>query len=492
VAPDGLWQATGWVRGTWPLHFSGDSPSGVCNLSALINGQTVATSTVQPVTSEWHQCSTPAIDQMINTWQYGQGPMPLTLVGSDAAGLTTSDAYTKTIDVDNSQPVVTMSGPEDAASTAGVQYVTASAGGSPSGIGGIECSTDGAPAQWYAGASARVPVLGVGEHVVRCAAADNAVDGSGNHGWSSWQSWTLTIRQPTVLSTSFARVADALKCHRANVRVRVPGAWLTVHVHGQPLRIYRPAYSQKVRVLRCAARLVRRRVRVGRGWRIVRVPVFPPVFPHIVDQTVEHIGFGDGATVSGWLGLSDGIALGGQTVRIIAAPDDGADRFTQVATATTQADGLWSATVGPGPSRLVEAVYDGSGTTEPTGSEEARLIVPAKLRLSVEPRAVPWGGEVTISGRLLGGYIPANRTVVSQLLRLRIGTGGIYETVGIPDVTRAGRFHTIYCFNPGQGVVRFWFAVSTLNETDYPYPPGASDRDTVSVGPGNAARRCTG
>ena len=29
AAPDGLWQATsGWIRGVWPLHFYGDSPSG--------------------------------------------------------------------------------------------------------------------------------------------------------------------------------------------------------------------------------------------------------------------------------------------------------------------------------------------------------------------------------------------------------------------------------------------------------------------------------
>ncbi len=39
VSPDGLWQATGWVRGTWPLHFSATHRQGVCSLSATLNGQ---------------------------------------------------------------------------------------------------------------------------------------------------------------------------------------------------------------------------------------------------------------------------------------------------------------------------------------------------------------------------------------------------------------------------------------------------------------------
>ena len=490
-APAGLWQASGWVRGDWPLALYGDSPSGICNLSALISGQTVAVAGSLPSPSVWHQCSSPAIDQTVHTWQYGQGGLPLTLRASDAAGITTSDAsYTKTIYVDNSQPTVTLSGPSDAPSTAGVQYVTASAGGSPSGIDGIACSTDDGTGQWYPGTTAKVPVSGIGQHVVKCAAADNAVDGAGNHGWSSWQSWSLTIRQPTVLSTSFARLADALRCHRISERVLVPGSWVTVVTHGQALKIHRPAYFQRVRFTRCAARLVRRRVRVHGRWRILRVPVFP----HVVSQTVERIGFGQPATVSGWLGLSSGTALGGQSVRILSAPDDGTGNFRQVASAATDADGVWTAALPPGPSRIVVAVYDGSGTAEPTSSADARLIVPAKVRLSVEPQALPWGARVVISGRLLGGYIPANKTVVSQLLRLRIGTAGIFGTVGIPDVDRRGRFHTIYCFNPGQGVVRFWFSVSTLNETDYPYSPGASRRITVVVGPGNAPppQRCSG
>ena len=37
-----------------------------------------------------------------------------------------------------------------------------------------------------------------------------------------------------------------------------------------------------------------------------------------------------------------------------------------------------------------------------------------------------------------------------------------------------GRFHTSFNFAPGNGVVRYWFSVSTLREADYAYAPGSS------------------
>ena len=110
--------------------------------------------------------------QTIHTSQYGNGAMPLTLGAWDAAGLTVN--YTKTIHIDNSQPTVSLSGPTNAPSTAGTQFVTATGRAGPSGVQGISCSVDNAPAHWYASSTARVPVAGVGEHSVRCQASNNA------------------------------------------------------------------------------------------------------------------------------------------------------------------------------------------------------------------------------------------------------------------------------------------------------------------------------
>ena len=237
----GLSATQGWVRGQWPLSFSGSSPSGMCGLSANLN-QIPVTGTVtaprDPAT--WVQCSAPALSTNINTASYGQGPMPLYIAGYDAAGETTSQ--TKTIYVDNSTPTLSLSGPADAPSTAGTQYVTATAGGSPSGIDGIECSVDGSPEHWYSGASAQVPVSGLGEHSASCIAFNNAVDENGVHGVSATQTWSLKIGAPTELGVSFAKYVG-LRCTKVKERKKVPGHWVTRRRHGPLSSSTRPNTS---------------------------------------------------------------------------------------------------------------------------------------------------------------------------------------------------------------------------------------------------------
>ena len=83
------------------------------------------------------------------TADFGRGPMPLTIQGCDAAGVCTGGTYTKTIYVDDSDPWVSISSPGDVADTGATQYVTATAGGSPSGIAEIDCKVDGDPWQRF-------------------------------------------------------------------------------------------------------------------------------------------------------------------------------------------------------------------------------------------------------------------------------------------------------------------------------------------------------
>ena len=73
--------------------------------------------------------------------------MPLTITGLDAAGVPVN--YTKTIRIDNQQPTISLSGPADAPSTAGPQYVSATATAGPSGVAGISCAVEGGNAKWY-------------------------------------------------------------------------------------------------------------------------------------------------------------------------------------------------------------------------------------------------------------------------------------------------------------------------------------------------------
>lgn len=88
----------------------------------------------------------------IDTTQYANGPLSLTLSASDAASPANVSSPSTTLKVDNAPVTVSLTGPADAPSTAGTQYVTATAG--PSGVSAIYCSLDGGAMTEHPGASA--------------------------------------------------------------------------------------------------------------------------------------------------------------------------------------------------------------------------------------------------------------------------------------------------------------------------------------------------
>jgi hypothetical protein len=354
-------------------------------------------------------------------------------------------------------------------------------------VSAIFCSVDGASYQRYAGSTAQVPVSGVGAHHVSCFAQNNAVDASGAPASSPTETWNLTIRDPTVAAIAFAKVVDALRCHTIREQVRAPGRWIVVERHHKQERVRARGHEKTIRVTHCRAHTARRREvfwkTVRRNGKLVKVKetkvVRVVLLPHVVNHPVRRTRFGEGTTVSGWLGLANGTALRGEAVHVFAAPDNGSHDFKQVAVVTTNADGSWRARLAPGPTRLVVAGYAGSTTTEPALSSLVDLVVPAKVRLRVRPTRAHWGATVRISGRVLGGYIP-----IGKFLRLRIGIAGIKQTFGIANVRADGTFRTTFKFASGGGTVRYWFSVSTLREADYPYAPASSGRAYVTVGPG--------
>lgn len=473
VSPDGLWQTTGWIRGSWPLHFYGDSPSGLCDMTATLNGQTAATSSSGRNSAVWHQCGAPAVSQPVNTAQYGQGMLPLTISADDAAGLPVS--YSKTVAIDNQAPSIALSGPTDAPSTAGTQYVTATAGAGPSGVAGISCSVDGAPPKWYAATSARIPVQGVRLHSISCFSESNARDPSGNPATSSVANWSLSIREPTVSTISFTGVVDALRCRAVHERVRIPSHWVTAIYHGHPVRTELPAETRTIRVVRCHPRVIRRRVRVDGHWRTVR----EVVLPRAVLRSTRRVRPGLSATVSGWLGTAGGNALANQPVQILAAPDNGSQQFTQAAATTTAANGSWTARLPAGPSRLVVASYGGGTAVEPATSTPARVVVPASVRLRVRPAITHWGGHIMISGRLAGGYVPPS----GELVVLWIGWAGGATEIGHLYSRQDGSFSSPYTFLRGNGSETYHLWAATARESDYPFAPGRSRLVRVTVRP---------
>ena len=415
TSASGLWQSSGWVRGSWPFGLSADSPSGVCSLAASLNGQPIARTQSNADLSVWHQCSAAPIDIPVNTIGFGQGALPLEISADDAAAQ--HAASSKTVYVDNQQPTVSLSGPTDAPSTAGTQYVTATATAGPSGVAGISCSLDGAPAQWYAASTAQIAVAGIGTHQVQCTAENNAVDDSGVHGSSAPAAYSVRIGIPTVAVVAFSKVVNKLRCHRVTERVRIPARWIKVRVRGRLVRVREKAHNQKIKVTRCHPRTVQRRIthqvtvsRHGKKVRVKRTRVVRVVVePRTVFKTSRRVRHGHGTTVDGWLGTADGVALAGQTVDVLTAADNGRNNYHVAAVTTTAADGAWSARLPGGPSRLVAAAYAGSPTTESTLAAPVHLVVPAKVQLLIGLAAA---GALGRSGPPHGpaeGRLPAAR-----------------------------------------------------------------------------------
>ena len=477
-----------WIRGAgWSASFIAADDSGVCDMGVAINGSVIAgPSDTAPNRHSWTQCTGAVTDSLpVDTANYPNGSMGLVAYADDAASPANHGTLSSTMNVDNQPVDLSLSGPTSALSTSGTQYITATASAGPSGVG-IDCSLDGAPYQWYQGASEQIPVNGLGTHQLNCFAQNGALDVSGNPARSTSQSWTLSIRQPAVLAIAFRRVVNALRCTRVSERVRVPAHWITIHRHHHTMHVHKRASYKRVKVTRCHPRTIWRRVAV---WKVVKrhhhkvlVKRYrwerQVLLPRVVAQTVKRVAFGHGTIVSGWLGLPTGVALAGTPVEILTAPDNGQGAFKPAAWTTTAADGSWRAALAPGPSRLVSALYPGSSITAPALGAQLRLIVPAKITIAIQPRIVPWGGHIRITGRVLGGYIPAG----SNILRLLFGDGPHPHTIGVPRISPDGRFSISVKWSAGQGVVHYWFAVATLAEGDYPYAPNVSKRVGVTVG----------
>jgi hypothetical protein len=491
VAANNLYYQSGWVRGTFPASVSASDPSGVCAMQTTANGQTISSySDPSRDTSQWSQCHGSQINASVDTTRYSNGSGALTLAYSatNAAGAVNSTS--RAINVDNIAPSVSLSAPADTASVSGTEDVTVTGTAGPSGVADIDCSVDGAPTQTYSGAGAQVPVSGIGSHKVTCYDRSNAVNSSGVAATSLPQTLDLSIRQPTASAITFARIADALQCRTAVERVKVAGRVHTVRRHGKRVRVRGPARTVRRRVRKCHARTVMRTVRVvlkRHGKPVLRhgKPVYVKrrvrrvLLPHAVNEPLRRIGHGKHTTVNGFLGLADGTALAGQPVDIYSSPDDNAPRFRLRTTVTTDASGEWTAKVPAGPSRLIEAVYPGGPTTEPATSSTVKLVVPARIAMSISPRVLPWSKKITIRGRLVGGWVPRDGVA----LRLRVPYPGGHFLQEPFRTNSRGEFRFQWTYGSGRGVVSYRFVVATTaTESDYPWAAAVSRRVRVTFG----------
>ncbi|HET6869157.1 MAG TPA: hypothetical protein VFH80_24815 [Solirubrobacteraceae bacterium] len=295
---------------------------------------------------------------------------------------------------------------------------------------------------------------------------------------STTERLALPLRIASDQQVSLTKIVNPVRRRVVVKRVRVGWHWVTIRRGNHSVRVKRGGHFKTVKVTEYVRTCTTKRVRTGpHTWALKRICA-PP---HVRLTSTLHVPYGHSVTVHGLYTTGQGVPLSGQPVQIQTAPDNGFGAFSQITTATTAADGSWTATLPPGPSRIIRAVTDGTATVLPS-SGQATVIVPAKIRLiKVWPRHVAWGGTVHLVGQLLGGYLPPD----GALVRLRIGYKSTYSTYGVEEhVTGDGRFSTVATFGPGDpSVVRtYWFQIASLPMGNYPFAPAASQRVPVIVG----------
>jgi hypothetical protein len=489
LGSNNIWYQGGqWIRGSgWPASFQASADDGICSMREIIDGSSIqGPYDATRNTHSWTQCPSPqTMGETIDTTQYSNGSLALTLSAADAASPANVSSPATTLHVDNTPVTLSLTGPSDASSTAGTQYVSAAASAGPSSVSAIYCSVDGGAYAAHSGASAQIPVAGIGSHQVSCYAQNTAIDPNGRPASSPSQTFAMLIRQPTASAISFSRIADALRCHNATIKVHVKGKPRTVKRHGKKVRVPGRPRVVKRRVRHCHARTVRRKVTVivkrhGKPVKVTRVRRVA-LLPHVVQKAKRRVGHGKATTVSGYLGLANGTALAGHGVEIFSAPDNGLGDFTPMTSVITGINGTWTAKVPPGPSRLIEAVYGGDATTQPVTSAIVKLIVPARIATSISPRILPWPGAVTIRGHLEGGYVPPDGVALRLLVRY---PGSRHGSPLLALRTNAeGAFAIRWSFYSGRGVATYpmWIA-TTATESDYPFAASAGPRISVTFG----------
>jgi hypothetical protein len=237
------------------------------------------------------------------------------------------------------------------------------------------------------------------------------------------ETMNLPVRVDATSDLSFAKIQTPTKI--VHKRVLVDYRYKVEQHHGKRVRVKVGGHYRRIRIVipvntTCGhkrVKVARRRWREITVCRVLKLKL----------KTKRYLDFGRKTTIHGLLITPQGAPIAGAPVTIETAPDNGTGQFSTASVATTSSTGAWSATLRAGPSRIIHAVYAGSPTILPA-TGQATVTVPAKIRItSIEPRSIPWGATITITGELSGGYLPPG----GALVELRYGYGHAQTTYGV-------------------------------------------------------------
>jgi hypothetical protein len=196
-----------------------------------------------------------------------------------------------------------------------------------------------------------------------------------------------------------------------------------------------------------------------------------------VQDARANVGYGRAVTLLGRLTSTDGAPVAGQPIVFTGTLRRTGATPSQVATATTDADGRFSVTLPPGPSQSVSVVYPGTQGVL-TRTRGVSLRVPASATIHASKARLSGAGSVRFSGRLrmLGTSLPPGGKIVD----LQASQRGVWTTV---DTARAGgrdgAWHATARFRGNAG--RFPIRLRIRREALFPYELGYSASVVINV-----------
>jgi hypothetical protein len=186
---------------------------------------------------------------------------------------------------------------------------------------------------------------------------------------------------------------------------------------------------------------------------------------------VQKVGFGKRAVITGRLVTPSGSPVADAVLVVQQRFAQPTAATTTVGKLVTEADGRFTYTAPPGPSRTIRFAYRSHvNDTDYADTTEVRVLVSAGVTIKRKPRTVRNRHTTIFTGRVLGGPIPARGVVVN----LQVFFRHRWRTFAAPRTNRAGAYRFRYRFMAGAATWRFRARVMT--DSAYPYETGTSGK----------------
>ena len=506
--------SSGWVSGTQGVTVTGaeQTPlSRIASVSCEVNGDTPTT------TSGPTQTVTIATD----------GTDTITCTATTGARVTSPPA-SYTVHVDSQPPTLAFSdGPAQGTWSQTAQSITVSAQDQPglSGLQEIQCTLNGNTST-YPTSPVQITVQPPGGQLI-CKAEDNA----GN--WSAPQAWQFLIddtpptgqfpatspSNPTLVQVQLADAGSGVAGARIEIQTAagweaLPTTWdastgiaratipddgsipdgthaleaLAWDVAGNqatitqgptggpdaitlPLRVVTDMKVGPGLVLDRTCRKYRLVIRKARGHgafraaaaRLITICRLTPA-PGLARSDLR-LRYGQEQTINGQLQTQDGTPLASATVTVTATAAGWPTRTLGLT--ATDPSGKFSYMVAAVASEVVTFSYQGTNTLRTTVGQ-AQLRVLGRAQLHVATRAVA-GDTLRITGRVLGGYIPAGGVLVQLQYRVRgvpVGWAPFDQAI---HTNRRGRFSLEFPLNTAARGYTYLFNAVIEQQNGWPF-----------------------